>query len=109
MAPKERRRSTSTKKFKLATGEEIGWVRKPEWVDGQVHNDLPGDPAANFLYRTITVGKPQDLEISLGSDDGIRVYLNGELLLKRDDSRAAAADQEKLDPQAEARRESACW
>lgn len=83
-------------KFKLATGEEVGWVRKPEWVDGQVHNDLPGDPAANFLFRTITVGKPQDLEISLGSDDGIRVYLNNELLLQRDDSRSAAADQEKL-------------
>jgi hypothetical protein len=84
------------KKFKLTTGEEIGWVRRPEWVDGQVYNDLPGAPAANFLYRTITVGKPQDLEISLGSDDGIRVYLNNELLLKRDDSRSAAADQEKL-------------
>lgn len=83
-------------KFKLATGEEIGWVRKPEWVDGVVYNDLPGDPAANFLYRSITVGKPQKLEISLGSDDGVRVYLNGKLLLKRDDPRAAAADQEKL-------------
>ncbi|WP_198421764.1 DUF1553 domain-containing protein [Lacipirellula parvula] len=84
------------RKFKLATGAEIGWVRKPEWVDGVVYNDLPGDPAANFLYRSITVGKPQQLEISLGSDDGVRVYLNGKLLLKRDDPRAAAADQEKL-------------
>ena len=85
-----------TEKFKLPTGKEIGWVRKPEWVDGKVHNDLPGDPAANFLYRTIIVGKPQDLEISLGSDDGIRVYLNNELLLKRDNSQSAKADQEKL-------------
>jgi hypothetical protein len=94
--PEGKKKVNLTKKFKLATGEEIGWVRKPEWVDGQVYNDLPGDPAANFLYRTITVGKPQDLEISLGSDDGVRVYLNNELLLSRDDSRAAAADQEKL-------------
>ncbi|WP_428305776.1 PSD1 and planctomycete cytochrome C domain-containing protein [Lacipirellula sp.] len=84
------------RKFKLATGEEIGWVRKPEWVDGVVYNDLPGDPAANFLFRSITVGKPQQLDISLGSDDGVRVYLNGKLLLKRDEPRAAAADQEKL-------------
>jgi hypothetical protein len=94
--PEGKKKINLAKKFKLATGEEIGWVRKPEWVDGQVYNDLPGDPAANFLYRTITVGKPQDLEISLGSDDGVRVYLNNELLLSRDDSRAAAADQEKL-------------
>ena len=94
--PEGKKKINLAKKFKLATGEEIGWVRKPEWVDGQVYNDLPGDPAANFLYRTITVGKPQDLEISLGSDDGIRVYLNNELLLSRDDSRSAAADQEKL-------------
>ncbi|QDT74791.1 PSD1 and planctomycete cytochrome C domain-containing protein [Lacipirellula limnantheis] len=94
--PEGAERIDLAEKFKLATGEEVGWVRKPEWVDGQVHNDLPGDPAANFLFRTITVGKPQDLEISLGSDDGIRVYLNNELLLQRDDSRSAAADQEKL-------------
>ena len=92
----ERKRVKLDQKFTLTTGQEIGWVRKPEWVDGQVHNDLPGDPAANFLYRTITVGKPQELEISLGSDDGVRVFLNGKLQLKSDENRPAAADQEKL-------------
>ncbi|RIK76943.1 MAG: hypothetical protein DCC67_13255 [Planctomycetota bacterium] len=83
-------------KFKLATGEEVGWVRRADWADGAVHSDLPGDPAANFLYRTITVDRPQELELSLGSDDGIVVYLNGEEQLKNLVSRPPAADQEKL-------------
>jgi hypothetical protein len=93
---KTKKKIDLAQKFQLPTGEEIGWVRKPEWVDGQVHNDLPGDPAANFLYRTITVSEPQELEISLGSDDGIRVFLNNKLVLKSDESRPAAADQNKV-------------
>jgi hypothetical protein len=83
-------------KFKLSTGEEIGWLRRPDWVDGQVHADLKGDTGANFLFRTITVDRPQELELSLGSDDGILVYLNGKQQLKNFVSRAPAADQEKL-------------
>jgi hypothetical protein len=83
-------------KYKLPTGEKIGWVKRPEWVDGSVHNDLPGNPAANFLYRTITVARRQPLEISLGSNDGIRVYLNGKEVLKNYVDRTAAPDQEKV-------------
>jgi hypothetical protein len=83
-------------KFKLSDGSEIGWVRRTDWVDGKVHADLPGETGANFLYRTITVDRRQKLEVSLGSDDGIMVYLNGKQQLKNLTSRAVAADQEKL-------------
>jgi hypothetical protein len=82
--------------FKLATGEEAGWLKRPEWVDGVVHNDLPGQSSANFLYRTITVDRPQSLEVSLGSDDGVRVYLNEKEVLKNIVERPAAPDQEKV-------------
>ena len=83
-------------RFKTPTGEEIGWARRTDWPDGQVHGGLPGELAANFLYRAITVDRRQSLELSLGSDDGIRVYLNGKEVLKNYVSRAPAADQEKL-------------
>lgn len=83
-------------KFTLSTGAEIGWVRRTDWIDGQVHADLPAETGASFLYRTINVARRQELELSLGSDDGILVYLNGKQVLKNFVSRAPAADQEKL-------------
>ena len=83
-------------KFKLSTGAEVGWVRRTDWVDGKVHTDLPAEIGASFLYRTIAVDRRQELELSLGSDDGILVYLNGKQVLKNFVSRPAAADQEKL-------------
>jgi hypothetical protein len=85
-----------TDKFKVSTGAEIGWSQRTDWVDGKAYNDLPTETGASFLYRTISVDRPQDLELSLGSDDGVVVYLNGEKKLENFTSRAVAPDQEKL-------------
>ncbi|MCO6459365.1 MAG: PSD1 domain-containing protein [Pirellulaceae bacterium] len=83
--------------FELADGAKVAWVRHPEWKDGVVHQGLPGDEAANFLYRTLTVAEPRKVAISLGSDDALKVYLNGKQVLAKDIARAAAADQETLE------------
>ncbi|MCH8218944.1 MAG: DUF1553 domain-containing protein, partial [Planctomycetes bacterium] len=83
--------------FTLATEEVVSWKKRPDWKDGKVHTDLPGQTAANFLYRTITSPKAQNVTVSLGSDDGIIVYLNEKKLLAKDVSRGVAPDQEKLD------------
>ena len=83
--------------FTLATEEVVSWKKRPDWKDGKVHSDLSGESAANFLYRTITSPKAQKVTVSLGSDDGIIVYLNEKKILAKDVSRGVAADQEKLD------------
>ena len=83
--------------FKLATGDAVKWTKRPEWADGSVHQGLPGDLAANFLYRVITADKARKISVSLGSDDGIKVFLNGKQVLANDVARGAAPDQEKLD------------
>ncbi|MCD8535637.1 MAG: PSD1 and planctomycete cytochrome C domain-containing protein [Verrucomicrobia bacterium] len=82
--------------FTSGDGRKLSWIERPSWLDGQVHTDLQGDMAANFLYRSISVPASQKLTLSLGSDDGIKVYLNGELKLNRDVSRGPAPDQEIL-------------
>ena len=82
--------------FEISTGKKISWKPRPDWVDGKVHNDLPGAPAANFISRSIVASTAQELDVSLGSDDGVVVYLNGEQVFKNFTDRAAAADQEKL-------------
>ncbi|MEM7316789.1 MAG: DUF1553 domain-containing protein, partial [Planctomycetota bacterium] len=47
-----------------------------------------------YFYRSIKSPSPRTMAISLGSDDAIKVFLNGKELLAKFASRAAAADQE---------------
>ena len=83
--------------YKTSTDETVTWQRRSAWKDGVVHSDLKGDTAANFIYRVIESPMEQTVKVSLGSDDGIKVYLNQNELLSKDVSRGAAADQEILD------------
>ncbi len=79
------------------TGEPIVWVRQPQWIDGEIHRDLPGESAANFLYRTIRSEREATIKLALGSDDAIRIYVNNEKALDRDVERAVAADQDTVE------------
>lgn len=84
----------------LGTTYEGGlqWVEHADWEDGTAHNDLlSGENSANFLYRVIESPAPQPVHLSLGSDDGIQVWVNGRKVLNKNVSRTVAkADQEKL-------------
>ena len=71
------------------------WKARPEWADGKVHN-LTGANSATYLHRTIDVRSSRALEVSLGSDDGIAVWLNGKPVLSKNVTRGVAPDQEKI-------------
>ena len=75
---------------------QLRWTEKPDWKDGVVQSLGSENNSATYLYRTIIVAKDRQMMISLGSDDGIQVWLNGRKLLANDVTRGAAADQEKL-------------
>jgi hypothetical protein len=75
---------------------KLKWIAQPSWVDGKVHNTLTGDNSANYLFRTIEVPTAGPLEISLGRDDAIKVWLNGKVVLSKKTSGAAAPDQDKI-------------
>ena len=86
----------SNKEYKHADSS-FYWSLKSQWKDGVLYGTVfNGDNAANYLYRTITSDIPRDLPISLGSDDGIKVYLNGKAIHANNIGRAAAPDQEKI-------------
>lgn len=80
---------------------ELKWVEQPEWADATAHNDkLTGNNCANFLYRVIETDSPKHVALSLGSDDGIKVWVNGrEVLNKKVARNDAAKDQEKVNIQ----------
>ena len=78
--------------------QKIRWRVEPKFQDGQV-NALPQVVGATYLFRVMESATPRTLQVSLGSDDGIKVWLNGKQLLAKQVDRAAAADQERLELQ----------
>jgi len=74
----------------------LRWTARPEWKDGRVHNTLRGANSATYLSRTIRAQREQSVKLSLGSDDSIKLWINGTLVLDRDVARAAAPDQERV-------------
>ena len=70
--------------------------QKAKVIDGKVFA-LPETVGATFFYRTIQANSQRQMRLSLGSDDAIKVYVNGKEVLSKFAARAAAADQEILD------------
>lgn len=76
---------------------KLKWQVKPEWKDGVVNYFERINNSINYLYKKITVPRDTILKVYLGSDDGIRVWLNNEKILEHDDNRGAAQNQEIVD------------
>jgi hypothetical protein len=76
--------------------DKLKWTEQPSWNDGVAHNDkLTGNNCGNYLFRVIESKTPQLLSLSLGSDDGIKLWVNGrEVLSKKVGRNVAAAGQE---------------
>jgi hypothetical protein len=51
---------------------------------------------AAYLYRGITAASAKDVEMSCGSDDALRIWLNGELLLDKAVARGLNVNDERL-------------
>jgi mono/diheme cytochrome c family protein len=75
-------------------GDKLKWTEHPEWEDGKAHS-LTGNFAATYLYRTIQADRPMPVTLSFGSDDAIKVWLNGAPVLANKVIRVVAPDQEK--------------
>jgi len=78
------------------TYNALRWTDHPEWRDGQVTSLGSDTMCAHYLYRTIHVPRDTAFALSLGSDDGITVWLNGQNVLAHNIDRGANADQERL-------------
>lgn len=63
--------------------------------DGQV-NQLEGENTAFYFHRSITTSRAVTFLFSIGSDDGVAIWLNRQYLLARKVNRGAVADQELL-------------
>ncbi len=87
-------------KYTARAGAQAVW-KEGKFVDGQVNNLALFEPRHNsdavvYLHREITCAVPTELPVSLGSDDTLTVWLNGEKLLAENVYRACAPDQHRL-------------
>jgi hypothetical protein len=80
--------------LKKAHGK-LKWAEAKNLVDGKVHT-LTGANSAHYFYRTIQSGSARPLELSLGSDDSFRIWLNGKLVADKKIARGVAPDQDKV-------------
>jgi hypothetical protein len=71
----------------------VDWRARPDIVDGKVHVINEAN-SAFYYHRLITAGSVTPATLSFGSDDTIKVWLDGVLLVDHLVGRGAAADQE---------------
>ena len=75
---------------------EVGWQQRLDLPDGRVHTYAPGNNSATYFARNINVSAPRKMVLRFGSDDGIKVWLNGKEVFSKDIDRGAASDQEQV-------------
>ena len=87
-----------TKTYTGKDGQAVAWTKFKSFPIGSIV-DLKrfkqSDNCVVYLYHEIDVDKATTLPISLGSDDYIKVWLNGEQLVSDDAVRPAAPDQDQ--------------
>tara|TARA_R110002096_G_scaffold5514_2_gene25794 strand:- start:2550 stop:5501 length:2952 start_codon:yes stop_codon:yes gene_type:complete len=71
------------------------WQSAPELVDGKAHA-FPNGEYTLYFHRSIDAKTARRMHASFGSDDAIKVWCNGELLLQNNARRGVAADQERV-------------
>ena len=77
------------------TERRLKWKLAKELSDGKTHS-FSGENSATYLARSIDTRHPRPLEISLGSDDSIKVWLNGDLVHEERVQRGVKPDQSKI-------------
>jgi hypothetical protein len=77
-------------------GEHGEWRDAPEYTDGGVHS-FNAPVGALYLRRTVTAPRPRRVLLRLGSDDSLKLWLNGDPVLQRFVGRGVAYDQERVE------------
>jgi hypothetical protein len=71
------------------------WQARPGFVDGKVHT-WTGANSAFYLHRTLRAERACEVTLSLGSDDSIAAWCNGEEVLRKNVAHGAKLDQERV-------------
>jgi dienelactone hydrolase len=80
----------------VAKGDATKWRRTESWDDTVDIGDAKDGQVA-YAFATIPRAKAGKARVSIGSRDGVRVWLNGRLILSRDSRRELLPDEDPLE------------
>mgnify|MGYP006288177643 CR=1 FL=1 len=72
------------------------WQARPQFADSVVHTLKAGSNGSTYLYRTITADRNRTTRGYFGSDDGMKAWLNGKVIISHDVPRGPSPNQEKV-------------
>ena len=76
--------------------KQKSWAKELRLRDGEVLDGLDAQNSAYYFYRRIDSAISQPLDLSLGSDDAIAVWVNGKSVLSEKVERPVQPDQHQL-------------
>ena len=83
-------------KSESGDGTVVMWDSAPGWVDGKLHSIESRDHSAVYLRRKVNAVIAGTQQLSLGSDDAIKAWINGRQVLSRKVKREVKAGQESV-------------
>jgi alpha-galactosidase len=81
---------------KESQAEREQWKEQKTWIDGSVVFFEPIRRSANYVRRTIAAKHDTLATVYLGSDDGVKVWVNDSLVFEHSIDRGAARNQEHV-------------
>ena len=81
--------------FPPPSGPAVRWAYRQAFTDGVV-TELAGGVNVHYVGKEIWSPTARELEVSLGSDDGFAVFVNGNEIAAREVPRGVAADQDRV-------------
>ena len=84
---------------KRADGTSVKWHSQKSWSDVNAFDDLTGpkDGAVAYAFTKVTRPKAGKALLMVGSEDGVRVWLIGKLVLTRDGLRSLTVDEDQVE------------
>jgi hypothetical protein len=89
----------TTKTYSGKDGLEVKWEEYDNQRSGYIDFTKlfqPSDDVVSYAYRTIEAAKDTSLKTGVGSNDGVKLWVNGKLVLNKKTSRKAEPNQEEL-------------
>jgi dienelactone hydrolase len=85
--------------LKRADGSNVKWHSVTSWGDAVSLEDLEGnkDGVVAYAFAKVTRSAAGKALLAVGSDEGIRVWLNGRLVLSRDGLRSLVPDEDQVE------------
>ena len=87
--------TTIDRKARFGDKKKNGWRYRPEFREAVV-NSTPEGSNAIYIAQNLYAPTVRERELSLGSDDGFRLFVDGKQVAENRTDRAAAPDQDKV-------------